>query len=102
MPTALSLGGAWDREFVAFGERPPTDDATHLGGEVGIADVLFLRVGRADSRHTTGWGIAIPIGDWVAVRYDHARLAPMNGFDATTSRAWSVWLEPLRIVGWRR
>lgn len=99
----LSLGGAWDREFITMGSGSAVGDAGHTGAELGLANVAFLRFGK--SRRTgqatgraSGYGLGLPIGRFAGLRYDHARIAWTDGLPETTLRGWSAWMNPLEFV----
>ena len=88
----VSIGGEWDADYVSrYGGH-----LQRLGGEVGLANLVFLRLGqRSYDQSTSGYGIALPIGRFGGVRYDDATVK--NAFDLDY-RAWSVWIDPLAIA----
>lgn len=94
----VSLGGAWDRTFISVGSSPARWDESHLGGELGLGNVAFVRVGRWDDRHAWGYGLALPIGRLGGYRYDETRQGESEGLPGTTSHAWSVWANPVEIA----
>jgi len=99
----LELGGAWDRVLITSDGRR-VSDATRLGAEIGLANVAFVRFGQGPSGNvsTSGYGFALPIGNLVRVRYDHARI-PSEAFSDTTVDGWSAWFDLLAIAGaWRQ
>ena len=93
----VSLGGAFDLDRRAGGLHE------HLwGGELGLVNVLFLRFGRneafvSDHDDFRGFGVALPLGKFAAVRYDDARQEGEFSSDIDY-RAWSVWIDPLAIA----
>lgn len=105
----ISLGGAWDRESFGIGNEPPRLGITHLGGELGLGNVAFVRLGSRSgfgptdftisaSSQRWGYGLALPVGRLGGVQYEEARLEEFYSLPATTSRAWRVWLSPMEIV----
>ena len=99
----LSLGGAWDREFITMGSGSAVGDVSRTGAEFGLANVAFLRFGERRGTvvlrwRTSGYGLALPIGRFAGFRYDHARIAWSDGLPETTINGWSVWMEPVAIV----
>ena len=94
----MSLGGAWDREFISAGSGPTVDDRAHLGGELGLANLAFVRLGEGDSRHTWGYGIGVPLGRLGGFQYDESHEKSGDGFPEVQSHSWTVWLNPIEIM----
>lgn len=92
----VSLGGAWDREFISVGSGPNRSDLSHLGGELGLGNVAFVRMGDG-GRHVWGYGLGLPIGRLGGYRYDEARVPESDGFPAIKSHGWSVWMNLVEI-----
>jgi hypothetical protein len=91
----VSLGGAWDREFISAGDGPFFSDESHLGGELGLANVLFLRLGRDGDNHNWGYGLGLPLGRMAGFQYDRTW---QSGFSDLRNSAWSLWLNPVEIA----
>jgi hypothetical protein len=90
----VSLGGAWDREFISFESR--RWDRSHLGFEMGLGNIAFVRFGD-QNRSVWGYGLALPIGRLGGVRYDEARSPGSDGFPEVKSHGWSVWANFMEI-----
>jgi hypothetical protein len=89
----VSIGGEWDADYVPWSFDSHSEG---LGGELGLANILFLRLGRTRGELSTrGYGIGLPIGRFGGVRYDDASVDSALDFDY---RAWSVWIDPLAIA----
>jgi len=107
LPELFAVGLAFDRERITAGGFGPGYDVDRFGLEVTLLGILDGRIGRVTDRlgdiegNTYGFGIAIPVRSWGAVRYDHARtpVAKDSGLDDTRRNGWSVWLDPVGI--WR-
>jgi hypothetical protein len=88
----VSIGGGFSADYHPW-------NAQHLeawGGELGVANVLFLRQGwrSGGGLSTWGFGVGLPVGSFGGVRYDQAYLEDID-FDY---RAWSVWIDPVAIA----
>ena len=91
----VSVGSDWDLEHLSwYSERN-----THTwGGEMVLASVFFLRMGRDQaSRPTRGYGIALPLGGYGGMRYDRASVDGDLVRDVTF-RGWRVWIDPLALT----
>jgi hypothetical protein len=99
----ISLGGAFDGDRL----EGPFGYYSHLwGGELALANVLFLRLGRnaayvSDHDDFRGFGLALPLGTSAGVRYDNAREEGEFSSDIKY-RAWSAWVDPLALMRARR
>ena len=101
----VSLGGAFDADHLtparASGHGRDTD---HWGAELGLANVVFGRVGdvhgEQSSNGTWGYGLALPVGRFGGFRFDHAVLRGAEGFGDTRRNGWTLWLDPVGI--WRK
>jgi len=98
----LSIGGAWDREFITVGSGRAVGDRSHAGMELGLGNVVFVRFGHRggtaySSVRTSGYGLALPIGEIAGVRYDHATIA-FPDFPGITTRSWMAWVNPVELV----
>jgi len=89
-----------------IGKHDQTDYHTDGHGfEVTVANILSYRRGHYEDRDggidgtTTGWGVALPIGEFLGASYDEARWpqARFLGFDDLHRRQFSVWIDPLAI-----
>jgi hypothetical protein len=94
----VSLGGAWDRQFISF--ESSFYDESDLGVELGLGNVVFMRLGCSSTQsgyeHTLwGYGLALPLGRLGGLRYDESR---MNEYPEPRGHAWSVWVSPLEIA----
>jgi hypothetical protein len=94
----MSVGGAWDREFISAGDGPVFQDRTYLGGELGVANLLFARWGQRDLRHYWGYGVNVPIGRLGGFQYDESRAVTSDGFPELKSDSWTVWVNPIEIA----
>ena len=94
----VSVGAAWDRDFISDGSGPTNHDASYLGGELGLAGVAFLRFGSQTGYNSWGYGLGLPVGRFGGIRYDEAKLAEISGRDPLTSHSWSVWADPVEMT----
>lgn len=105
MPQLVAGGIALDREHVSAGGYPPSYDVERFGFELTLLGILDGRIGHVTNRlgeidgNSYGFGIAIPVRSWGALRYDHARVpVPTgSGLDEQRRNGWSVWLDPVAI-----
>lgn len=103
----LEVGVAYDKDRVSAGGDAPFYTIEHTGLEATVFGVLTGRWGHYSDPagqivdDTFGYGFRLPVGPWGAVTYDHARVPQANssGLPDVKRRAWSVWIDPLRI--WR-
>jgi hypothetical protein len=93
----VSLGGAWDRVFVSAGDGPTFGSETHLGGELGLANVAFLRLGSDDNSHDWGYALALPLGTMGGFQYSESQRKLDYG-TTLKSHAWLLWLNPVEIA----
>lgn len=103
-PNWIGVGVAFDHENL--GSRV----TEHVGAELSLADVLYFRGGRLrDPRgsyaNTSGWGVALPIGPWGALRWDHAWVPADDAVSAghllydggaVECDVWRVWHDVAR------
>lgn len=93
----VSIGGAWDREFITAGDGPTFDDASHLGGELGFANVAFLRLGQDDNGHDWGYALALPLGAMGGFQYSESQRR-FEDDSVQKSHAWLFWVSPVEIA----
>lgn len=91
----VSAGGSMD-----FVDHRNGDSSLHeWGAELGLANILFGRIGRSGQSNAWGLGAGIPLGRFAAVRWDHVYRERLDGVPDERSDAWTVWMDPLAIVG---
>ena len=95
----LSIGGAWDARRV-IREAAPDHDDRQWGVELGLANLVVVRLGRDGAGDATrGYGLGVPIGRFGGFRYDRATVSNDLGI---TYRGWVAWLDPLELIrAWR-
>jgi hypothetical protein len=97
----VSLGVAYD----PVRSSAPSSRVEQWGAELGLAGVLFGRLGHSGSgdaaQRSWGLGIALPLGRFGGASYDYARTNLTNDalIDHVTRNSFGVWLDPLAI--WR-
>lgn len=90
------VSAGWAMDFV---HTTQLDDSFNgWGAELGLANVLFGRIGREEQAHSWGIGAAVPLGPFAAVRWDHSYRMRLEVPDERRD-AWTVWLDPLAIYG---
>lgn len=102
----LEVGVAFDSDRNSAGGKAPFYTVQHFGLEMTLLGVLTGRYGHYSDRagqivdDTFGYGVRLPIGPFGAVAYDHATVPQANGsgLPDVQRRAWSVWVDPVRIV----
>ena len=91
----VSVGSDWDWEHLSWFSE---EHLRRWGGELALANVVFLRMGRdGASRSTRGFGIALPVGAFGGVRYDDAQIEG-DFVSEIKYRAWSVWIDPVALT----
>ena len=97
----VSLGAAYDR----VRRSAPSYRFEQWGAELGLAGVLFGRLGHSGSgdaaQRSWGLGVALPLGRFGGASYDYARsnFTDDTLIDHVTRSSFGVWLDPLAI--WR-
>lgn len=101
----ISLGAAFDAHHSTdYG----THDVDHLGAELGLANIVFARLGRSRSERssevtdTWGIGLGLPLGEFGGFRYEHAHLTPRPGFGVLKPNSWTVWMDPVAVARLRK
>jgi hypothetical protein len=89
----LSVGGDYDWDFMPW----HSEHVETYGGELGLANVLFLRLGSSSPGRSSakGFGVGLPFGKFGGARYDQAY---RKGLEDVTYRAWRVWIDPFAIA----
>jgi hypothetical protein len=97
----LSLGVAYD----PVRESAPASRFEQWGAELGLAGVVFGRLGQRGSgdaaQRSWGLGVVLPLGTFGGASYDNARtnLTSDALIDHVTRNSFGVWFDPLAI--WR-
>lgn len=95
--TSPIVSAGWAMDFVR--DNSPGDGFNGWGAELGLANVLFGRIGREEEVHTWGLGAGVPIGRFAGVRWDHSYTTRFGGVPDERRDAWTVWLDPLALAG---
>ena len=105
----VTLGWAGDREHISTAESIETNtyDVERNGAEITLLGFATYRFGHVTDRlgdvdgDTSGWGLAIPLGNIIAVRFDAARIpqARDSGLPDVKRSGWSGSFDPLTL--WR-
>lgn len=102
----LDLSWAMDSEHVSAGGGPNEYDVSRWGGELALANLVWLRTGHVSDKEgdivgsTSGWGLGLSLGGVIGYRYDHATIpqARDSGLDDVQRRGWIAWIDPLAMV----
>lgn len=89
------VSASWAMDFVHTTLLDETSRG--WGAEVGLANVLFGRIGHIGSSEAWGLGVGVPLGRFAAVRWDHVYRERIDGIPDERSNAWTVWMDPLAI-----
>ena len=88
---------SWAMDFVH--QSSGGEGSSGWGAELALANVLFGRIGREEELHSWGLGAGLPLGPFAAVRYDHSYRSRFFGLPDERRDAWTVWMDPLAIIG---
>jgi len=103
----VALGWAQDHEHVTLADAQEAGgyDVDRDGVELTVLGVATYRTGHVTDLvgdidgDTSGWGLAIPLGDIAIVRYDHATIpqARNSGLQDVERHGWSGSFDPIAL-----
>jgi hypothetical protein len=100
----LSAGWAMDFVHTTRGVYSQPHDIDSWGAELGLANLIFGRIGRSGASntdfvaHSWGIGVHVALGRYGGARWDRATVT-REVLDDLTRDGWTVWVDPVRIYG---
>ncbi len=98
----VSAGWAMDFIRTTQGEVGRSHDVDGWGAELGMVNILAVRMGRSGSSasgyvsHTWGVSFGLPLGRYGGGRWDHANVT-RDGLPDLKRDGWTLWLDPLVV-----